>query len=107
MKIINRITIIIFLVVVQGHLFAQTAVKDVVPYLDPRQPIENRVKDLISRLTVEEKAILLNHRGPVVERFGIRSDGWNQCLHGGVVEQACYHVSGADCHGCHLEHKTD
>lgn len=82
MKIIHRITSIIFLVVVQGNLFAQTAVKDAVLYLDPSQPVEKRVKDLIGRLTVEEKAILLNHRGPVLERFGIRSDGWNQCLHG-------------------------
>ncbi len=82
MKIIQRITSIIFLVAVQGNLLAQTVTKDPVLYLDPSQPVEKRVKDLISRLTVEEKAILLNHRGPVVERFGIKSDGWNQCLHG-------------------------
>jgi beta-glucosidase len=40
------------------------------------------VADLISRLTLEEKATLLNHRGPTVERFNIRSDQWNQCLNG-------------------------
>ena len=51
-------------------------------YLDPAQPVEARVKDLISRLTLEEKAMLLNHRGPDIERFGIQSDKWNQCLHG-------------------------
>jgi beta-glucosidase len=51
-------------------------------YQDPAQPVEERVKDLISRLTLEEKAMLLNHRGTTVERFGIRSDQWNQCLHG-------------------------
>jgi beta-glucosidase len=51
-------------------------------YLDTAQPVEARVKDLISRLTLEEKAILLNHRGPDIERFGIKSDKWNQCLHG-------------------------
>jgi len=51
-------------------------------YLDPSQPIEKRVTDLISRLTLEEKAILLNHRGPDIERLGIKSDKWNQCLHG-------------------------
>ncbi len=44
--------------------------------------MEKRVNDLISRLTLEEKAMLLNHRGTTVERFGIRSDQWNQCLHG-------------------------
>lgn len=51
-------------------------------FRDPGQPVDVRVKDLISQLTLEEKAILLNHRGPTIERFGIRSDGWNQCLHG-------------------------
>lgn len=51
-------------------------------YLDPNQPVETRVNDLISRLTLEEKAILLNHRGPDIERLGIKSDKWNQCLHG-------------------------
>ena len=51
-------------------------------YLDPKEPIDKRVLDLISHLSLEEKATLLNHRGPMVERFKIRSDGWNQCLHG-------------------------
>ena len=51
-------------------------------YLDATQPMDLRVADLISRLTLEEKATLLNHRGPTVERFHIRSDQWNQCLNG-------------------------
>ena len=51
-------------------------------YLDPDRPVDQRVADLISRLTLEEKAVLLNHRGPTVERFNIRSDQWNQCLNG-------------------------
>jgi beta-glucosidase len=51
-------------------------------YLDPTQPVDKRTWDLISRLTLEEKATLLNHNGPDVERFGIRADKWNQCLHG-------------------------
>jgi len=51
-------------------------------YLDPRQPVDARVADLIARLTLNEKAILLNHRGPTLERFNIRADQWNQCLNG-------------------------
>lgn len=51
-------------------------------YLDPSQPVEKRVSDLIVRLTLEEKATLLDHKGPTVERFNIRSDQWNQCLNG-------------------------
>jgi beta-glucosidase len=51
-------------------------------YLDPSQSVQKRTEDLISRLTLEEKATLLNHNGPDVERLGIRADKWNQCLHG-------------------------
>jgi beta-glucosidase len=51
-------------------------------YLDTSRPVEERVQDLISKLTLEEKATLLNHNGPDVKRFGIRADKWNQCLHG-------------------------
>ncbi len=58
------------------------AASDKALYLDPNQPVEKRVADLISKLTLEEKGILLNHRGPDIERLGIKSDKWNQCLHG-------------------------
>jgi len=61
---------------------AQTADKPL--YLDYSQPVEARVKDLISRMTLEEKAEYLNHVGPDIPRFGIKSDKWNQCLHGVV-----------------------
>ena len=51
-------------------------------YLDYTKPVEQRVQDLMSRMTLEEKAIFLNHVGPDIERFKIKSDGWNQSLHG-------------------------
>ena len=51
-------------------------------YRDASQPVDVRVADLIARLTLEEKATLLNHRGPTLERFNIRADQWNQCLNG-------------------------
>ena len=51
-------------------------------YLDVHAPIEDRVKDLVSRMTLEEKAEALNHVGPTLTRFNIRSDQWNQCLNG-------------------------
>jgi len=52
------------------------------PYLDPGLTPDARARDLMARLTLEEKASLLNHKGATVERFGIRCDRWNQCLHG-------------------------
>ena len=51
-------------------------------FRDANAPLESRLDDLIGRLTLEEKATLLNHNGPTVERFQIRTDRWNQCLHG-------------------------
>jgi beta-glucosidase len=58
-------------------------------YLDPNQPTDKRVDDLISKMTLAEKAISLFHNSPGVERLHIpRWDGWNQCLHGVWSKQA-------------------
>lgn len=51
-------------------------------YLNTRASVDARVADLVSRMTLEEKALALDHDGPNLERFGLRSDKWNQCLHG-------------------------
>jgi beta-glucosidase len=51
-------------------------------YLNTDASVDQRVADLVSRMTLEEKAIALDHNGPTLERFGLRSDKWNQCLHG-------------------------
>lgn len=51
-------------------------------YQDVNQLLDKRVADLISQLTLEEKATLLNHKGKTVERLKIRADQWNQCLNG-------------------------
>jgi beta-glucosidase len=67
-----------------GLLFAgpAAAVESAELFRDVSQPIERRLDDLIGRLTLEEKAIVLNHRGPTIERFALRADQWNQCLNG-------------------------
>jgi len=53
------------------------------PYLDPSQPIEARIADLISRMTLEEKAAQLNHLSSRNDRLHIPAwGGWNQTLHG-------------------------
>jgi len=66
-------------------IFAQNQEKPL--FLDPDKPVEKRVHDLISRLSVEEKAILLDHRAPDLARLNILSDKWNQCLHGVVWDR--------------------
>src|SRR5215831_14213593 len=53
------------------------------PYLDPKLPIDQRVDDLIPRLTLLEKASLLCTTAPAIERLKIPvMNGWNQSLHG-------------------------
>ena len=52
-------------------------------YQDPSKPIEQRVADLIGRMTLEEKAQQLNHLNVGIPRLGVKSwGGWNQTLHG-------------------------
>ena len=51
-------------------------------YLNPNASLDERVNDLVGRMTLEEKAQALDHRGPDLQRFGLRSDKWNQCLNG-------------------------
>jgi beta-glucosidase len=52
-------------------------------YLDPSTPMEQRVTDLIGRMTLEEKAQQLNHLNVGIPRLKVAAwGGWNQTLHG-------------------------
>jgi beta-glucosidase len=52
-------------------------------YLDPARPFTERVKDLIARLTLEEKVGLMSHPARGVPRLGIPAyNYWSEALHG-------------------------
>lgn len=52
-------------------------------YKDHRQPLEARVKDMVSRMTLEEKVAQMGYGAPALERLGIPAyNWWNECLHG-------------------------
>ncbi len=52
-------------------------------YLDPDQPLEMRVDDLVARMTLEEKILQMQNGAPAIPRLGIPAyDWWNEALHG-------------------------
>ncbi|MDD3078369.1 MAG: glycoside hydrolase family 3 C-terminal domain-containing protein [Paludibacter sp.] len=53
------------------------------PFKDTSLPVEDRVHDLISRLTLEEKAEQMMNNAPAIKRLGILPySWWNEALHG-------------------------
>jgi len=57
--------------------------KNEFPYQDPMLPVEQRVADLVSRMTLKEKVSQMIFDSPAIERLGIpKYNWWNECLHG-------------------------
>lgn len=61
------------------------------PFQDPALPWDERVNDLVNRLTLDEVTMQLARGGtdpgsgpaPAIPRLGIKPYGWNtECLHG-------------------------
>jgi len=56
---------------------------DAPAFQNPSLPVERRVEDLISRLTIEEKIGQTMMASPEIKRLGIpKYDWWNEALHG-------------------------
>ncbi|MEO6104797.1 MAG: glycoside hydrolase family 3 C-terminal domain-containing protein [Pseudoxanthomonas sp.] len=52
-------------------------------YLDTSLGFEQRAADLVSRMTLEEKAAQMQHDAPAIPRLGLAAyDWWNEALHG-------------------------
>ncbi len=53
------------------------------PYMDPGLPVEQRVDDLIKRMTLEEKVSQMRDHAVAIPRLGVpKYDWWNEGLHG-------------------------
>ena len=60
-----------------------TSTSEKISYLDPSLPIPERVRDLIGRMTLEEKVGLMNHPAHAIPRLGIPAyNYWSEALHG-------------------------
>ncbi len=56
------------------------------PWMNPQLPVEQRVNDLIGRMTLEEKATQLVNQARDVKRLGVPAyDWWSESLHGVAV----------------------
>ncbi len=66
------------LFVCASALFSQT-----LPFQDPDLPLEGRVRDLISRMTLDEKVRQTLYNAPEIPRLGIPAyNWWSEALHG-------------------------
>ena len=71
------------LVLAASALPALAATEAPLPFRDPELPVEKRVDDLVSRLTVQEKVPMLMMGNPDIPRLGIpKYCWWNEALHG-------------------------
>ena len=71
--------LILLLPVLPHHTGAQ----EKLPYQDPTLPIEQRVNDLVSRMTLEEKISQMQNAAAAIDRLGVPEyEWWNEGLHG-------------------------
>ena len=79
----TQIKRIILSFTVMAYGVSGTAQTASLPYLNPQLPAEQRADDLLSRLTLEEKVLLMMDTSPAIERLHIpQFQWWNEALHG-------------------------
>ena len=83
-RLVTVICTLVVLFIMVGGSVAQTAKSSGPPvYLDPAQPVNVRVDDLVSRMTLEEKASQLVNQSRAIPRLKIPEyDWWSEALHG-------------------------
>jgi beta-glucosidase len=73
------ITLLLIVCLSSSHTYTQSTP----PYKNPSLPIEQRVDDLISRMTLEEKVSQMMNGAAAIERLGVPDyEWWNEGLHG-------------------------
>jgi beta-glucosidase len=82
-----HVTSAIAVIAILGSAFmqasAQTAPPTLAKFKDPSAAPEVRSRDLISNMTLEEKATQLGHTAPAIARLGVPEyNWWNEGLHG-------------------------
>jgi len=71
------------ILVISGFAFSVQGQGKTEIFRDPKYSVEERVSDLVSRLTLEEKVMQMQNDAPAIPRLGIPAyNWWNECLHG-------------------------
>lgn len=74
----KRLVILLTALLAAGSINAQEH-----PFNDPKLPVDQRIEDLLGRLTLEEKVGMMMNGSTGVERLGIPDyNWWNEALHG-------------------------
>jgi beta-glucosidase len=78
------------LILINSHAFSQQLTS--FPFQNDKLSIDQRLDDLIGRLTLDEKIAQMLNSAPAIERLGIPAyDWWSEALHG--VARTNYHVT--------------
>src|ERR1044071_6571370 len=71
------------LMILLGGAIAARAAAQMPAYLNQDLPFDERVNDLVARMTLEEKVSQMTDVAPAIERLGIPEyNWWNEELHG-------------------------
>ncbi|MCD4665447.1 MAG: glycoside hydrolase family 3 C-terminal domain-containing protein [Bacteroidales bacterium] len=77
----KHLYLFLFILIIAGCKQKQESYKFL--FQNPEASTEVRIDNLISHLTLEEKASMMLYNSPAVERLGIQEyNWWNECLHG-------------------------
>ena len=83
---------LLFLFLFSSSQFAHAQKEETLPFRNTALSFEQRVDDLVSRLTLEEKVSQMLNGTPAIRRLGIPAyDWWNEVLHG--VARTPYRVT--------------
>src|SRR5208337_86355 len=75
--------IVVLFVAVFSSLAQTTKPSSVPPYMNPTLPMNERVDDLVARMTLEEKASQLVNQARAIPRLQVPAyDWWSEALHG-------------------------
>ena len=79
----KRVLSFIICFILASTTFISRAQQNNFPFRNPSLSVEERVNDLVSRMTLQEKADQLLYTAPAIPRLGIPAyNWWNEALHG-------------------------